>query len=258
MTYLAGCPEVTQFAFDQELGRDVSGWLDLSCLLALLVKFLHPLLHGQHLLATQPIVSNTTNSQLATTHSQQPTRLRQHLLATTCSQQLKTQTETASVSNTTTSQSTTQPTLNWQHNEHSVGNTTNTQLATTNTLSTMQPTRSNTPHSRLATHPAAGKHNPQPPPPHTELATHPTAGNPTSSQQHSRQHKKQTETASFKQHTPHSVSNTRNKLRQYLSVTPSTFSWQHDPQPATQENISNIFTCVCVFLSFSCRSMSRR
>ena len=68
MTYLAGCPEVTQFAFDQELGRDISGWLDLGCLLALLVKFLHPLLHGQHLLATQPIVSNTVgnNPQSAT------------------------------------------------------------------------------------------------------------------------------------------------------------------------------------------------
>ena len=191
MTYLAGCPEVTQFAFDQELGRDISGWLDLGCLLALLVKFLHPLLHSQHLLVTQPIVNNTTNAKSATTHTQQHNKQTEtaSIGSTTCSQQLETQTETA-----------TQPPLSPQRNQHSTGNT-------TNTPSTTQPISSNPPHSRQATHPAAGNitHSWHPPATHQQPVIQPAA------------------------------SNTRNRLRQYLSETQSTFSRQHDPQPATQE-----------------------
>ena len=80
MTYLAGCPQITQFALDQKLSCDVSGRLDLCCFLALFVKFLHPLLHCKHLSTTQATVcntvSNTHNSQkYSQPHSQQHKQL---------------------------------------------------------------------------------------------------------------------------------------------------------------------------------------
>lgn len=48
-SHLAECGQVAVLALDQELGSDVSGGLDLTGLLVLLMKLLDPLLGTHHL-----------------------------------------------------------------------------------------------------------------------------------------------------------------------------------------------------------------